>query len=420
MSFKSFKYRIYPNKSQQKTLNHTLDLCQFLYNNSLEQKKTYYNKLGKYLSFHEQRKELIEVKEIFTEYEKIHSQVLCDVQDRLDKAYLAAFKRHKRGEKFGHPRFRGKNRYNSFTYPQFKLDIISREQLLKKKHKKEKRHKKNKLIKSTQDIGKPETQYIYLSKIGYIKINYHTPILEKIKACTVQKSKTNKWYVNIIFEENTQFLPKTNNIIGIDLGIQKLITTSNKEVIENPKFMDKHEEKLKKDHQRYSKDPSPKKKKILAKSYEKVTNSRRDYQHKVSKKLVQENDVIILEDLNIKNMIKNNKDQEKINLIKLIEDACWGQLKEYITYKAEKAGKKLLLVNSAYTSKTCSKCDNIDYDLKLKDRTYKCKQCGYKENRDYNAAINIKNRGISQYGDLPEIRDIISSTGCGKKSSANS
>jgi len=290
----------------------------------------------------------------------LHSQVAQDVLRRLDKAFQNFFRRVKTGDKPGYPRFQGKDRYDSFTYPQSGFKIL--------------------------DDGK-----LKLSRIGTIRMFVHREIVGKIKTCTILRDGA-QWYACFSVE-----LPKVERVepetsIGIDLGINTLATLSDGTQIENPKTLDKYDSKLRKAQKDLSRKKKGsnnrnKQKTVLKGAYRKVRNARKDYMHKASRILADTYDIIVFEDLQIRNMVKNH------HLARSIHDASWNMLINFTTYKAEEAGGSVKLVNPRNTSKQCSVCGCIQA-MPLSQRTYRCPDCGNVIDRDHNAAINILNRHV--------------------------
>lgn len=364
---KSYKYRIYPNDSQIKKFENHLYLCRYLYNSSLEERISFYKKYKKSLSCYEQIKSLPDIKEIFPEYKNIFSQVLQATLKQTDSTFKSFFKR-----KMGFPRFKNQSRFRSFLYPQlgFKID-------------------KNRL---------------FLSKIGYVKIKLHRPIEGELKNCRIIKSFANKWYVCLTCKNvPKEHFSKTEKEIGIDLGVKNYLVTSEGEIIENPKFLRKTQDRLKWVQKRLSKskrkDPKRIQKKLLvARLHEKIKNQREDFQHKLSLNIVRKYDLICVEDLNIKDM------KSFRNLNRAIGDCAWNNFIHKLSYKAESADKILIKVDPKDTTKMCSSCGKI-VPKDLSDRIHEC-ECGLKIDRDLNASINILNRGKQS---LPrENRDIFS------------
>jgi putative transposase len=356
-AMKTYKYRLYPTKTQKLKLESTLNDCRWLYNSALEQRKIAYRQFGVSLNYYKQASELKELG-----FKHIHSQVLQDVLKRADKAFQNFFRRVKLGEKPGYPRFKGYGWYDSFTYPQSGFNLTD-----------------NKLK---------------LSKIGTIKVKLHRKIKGTIKTCTI-KRELNNWYVCFACEVEPMPLPKTNKVIGVDMGLEKFATLSDNTMIENPKYLRKSESKLKCEQRKLSRkkkgsNQRKKQRERVAKLHRKIRNQRTDFLHKESKKLVDNYDVIVFEDLQIKNMVKNH------HLAKSISDASWSKFIEYTTYKAENAGKMVKFVNPRNTSQICSSC-GLTVKKSLAVRVHKC-TCGLTLDRDVNAAINILRLGTNPGG----------------------
>ena len=357
---KTFEFRLYPNSLQLKEMTTTIDVCRNIYNEMLSDRKNAYDRCGVGLSYYQQ------VEGAKTLNTGIHSQIVQDVLRRLDKAFQNFFRRVKNGDKkAGYPRFQGRNRYDSFTYPQSGFKIL--------------------------EDGK-----LKLSKIGIVRMFMHRKIEGKVKICTIKRDG-NQWYAcfGVELPEPTQKRIKTS--IGVDVGITTLATLSDNTTIENPKTLNNYDSKLKKAHRNLSRkikgsSNRNKQKTILAGIYRKVRNTRKDYLHKASHFLVDNYDKIVFEDLRIKNMVKNH------HLARSIHDASWGMLINFTTYKAEEAGGVVEMVNPRNTSKTCSICGNVK-SMPLSQRTYKCPTCGNIMDRDHNASINILNRRVLTDGE---------------------
>ena len=351
---RTFKYRLYPTKDQVQILAYCLATCRHLYNEMLEDRKNAYDRCGIGLNYNQQAGQLKYLNP------GIYSQVAQDVLRRLDKAFRNFFRRVKNGDKkAGYPRFQGKNRYDSFAYPQTGFKIKD---------------------------GK-----LHLSKIGSIRIFMHREIEGKIKTCTI-KQEGDQWYVCFSVELPDIETKEIKTSVGVDVGITTLATLSDGTEIENPKTLDKYDSKLRKAHRDLSRKKKGssnrnKQKVVLAGIYRKVRNARKDYLHKASRILADTYDQIVFEDLQIKNMVKNH------HLARSIHDASWGMLINFTTYKAEYAGGAVELVNPRNTSKECSVCGNTQ-PMPLSQRTYRCPNCGAVMGRDHNAAINIRNRAV--------------------------
>lgn len=359
---KAFKYRIYPNKEQEKALVASLDACRWLYNHFLEERKVGWETDKKSFSKYGQDTSIKQLKEEHPFLENAYSQSLQNVSARIDLAFRAFFRRVKKGEKPGYPRFRGKFRYDSFTYPQMGFCL--------------------------------HDNFVRLSKIGCVKIRKHRDVEGTIKTCTVRRTQTGKWFVTFACNIEKEVIKQPPNpATGIDMGISKFVTFSNGETIENPKFFRKEEKALVKAQRKFSKQEKDslerkKARKVVARVHERITNKRHNFAHQESRKIVNSFNTIVAEALSIKSMTKNNFR----NLNKSIQDASWNMFLNCIEYKAEDAGKQLVRVNPAYTSQTCSHCGHRQ-KLKLSERMYKCSKCDLSLDRDHNAAINILTLG---------------------------
>lgn len=323
---RAFKYRIYPTKTQEKTLIVNLRLCCNLYNVSLQHRRDVYKSVQRSVSYEEQADELPLIKKDFPEYENIHSQVLQDVLKRVEKSYKGFFSRIKfKSGKAGFPRFRSNDRFDSFTFPQSGYKICST----------------NKRIR--------------LSRIGNIKIKLHRKIPDGaiIKTCTI-KREGRHWYCVLSCDITVKVTKKkvVSAPIGIDLGLTDFIYLSDGTHIKNPKYLSKSESKLKLIQSEYSKNKTKPLKRKLSRLHRKITNQRNDFLHKTSKSMVDKYDLIAYEDLKISKMIVDNK----FDLQKSIHDASWGKFIAMIKYKAEDAGTYTIAVNPKGTSQRCSNC----------------------------------------------------------------
>jgi len=398
---KAYKFRIYPTSKQEIKLIKTLDTCRNLYNNSLEERIKAHelqqisipkiikdNKpneairlinLRKKNDYYEQQKGLLELKEKYPEYKEVYSQVLQDTLKRLDKSFDNFFRRVKNKENPGFPRFKSRNGYDSFTYSQKGFEL------------------------KDDDLN--------LSKIGSIRIFQHREIEGIIKTCTIKRD-IDQWYCTIVTEINEQItqVPIINKV-GIDVGLKTFLTLSNGEQIESPKYLLESERRLTKEQRRLSRKKfrkievtdkkTNKLKKIkvptknrvkqrikVAKAHRKIRNQRKDFNHKTSRKLVTDYDLIVFEKLQIQDMMINSHSIRNRN----ISDVAWYQLQTFTSYKAEWAGKKVMFVNPKNTSQICSNC-GIIVKKDLSVRIHNC-ICGLSIDRDLNAAINILNRGM--------------------------
>jgi len=367
---RTFKYRIYPTKGQESTLTEWLNTCRILYNQSLHERKEAYERDKSSINYYDQANALKERKKGNGYFTAVHSQVLQDALKRLDKAFQNFFRRVKNGDdEAGYPRFKSKDRFNSFPFPQSGFKI--------------------------------EAEKLVLSKIGAIKLIQHREIPEAgiIKTCAIKRA-VDQWYVTFVVElpdaevEKKEITP-TSSAIGVDLGLTDMATLSTGEKIDNPKWLRASEKKLAKEQRRLARKKKKsnnrkKQKAIVAMVHRKIRNQRSDFHHKISTELVADYDLIVFEDLKIKNMVKNHY------LAKSISDAGWDQLVGFTSYKAEYAGKTMELVNPRRTSQECCICGNIQ-QMPLSQRIYHCSNCGTVMDRDENAAIHIRNRGLAKY-----------------------
>ncbi|WP_028775837.1 RNA-guided endonuclease InsQ/TnpB family protein [Shimazuella kribbensis] len=351
--FRTYQFRLYPTKKQQEKIHFTLERCRLLYNRLLQERICAYQGEQKNLTYYEQKKTLPDRKKAIPELKQVYSQVLQQVVEKLDKTYRAFFQRVQNKQKGGFPRYKGENRYRSFTYPQSGYTL--------------------------------EGKCLQLSKIGSIRIRMHRGIKGVIKICTIMQ-KNGKYYTCFSCQVKPASQPKTGKQVGIDLGVKHLAVTSDEQFFSAPKHLRKSESHIKRLQRSIFKKKKGSKRrkkvvKVLARTHEKIANRRKDYAHKLSCLLVQAYDFIAFEDLSISNMVKNHQ------IAKNIVDAGWGQLVQYTTYKAESAGKRVVLVDPYQTSQRCSCCGEI-VKKTLAERVHRC-ICGYEQDRDINAAINI-------------------------------
>jgi putative transposase len=351
--FKSLKYRLYPTNSQKELISKHIGSSRFVYNLALETKTTAY--LGNKHNFSpfDLIKQLPDLKKECEWLKDVNSQSLQQSIQNMDIAFKKFFKGS------GFPKYKSKHRGNkSFAIPQ-NVSV-----------------KDNRLI-------------IPKFKEG-IEIILHRSINGKIKSATISITPTGKYFVSILIDTNTQvpdkYIITKENTIGIDLGIKNFAITSEGELFENPKNLRKIQSKLKYAQRKYSKNKGKRTKQYIALLHEKVVNKRKDFLHKISTKLIRENQTIAIEDLNISGMLKNH------NLAQAISDVSWSTFVSMLEYKAEWNGNNIIKIGRfAPSSKTCSCCGNINKELKLKDREWVCNNCNSILDRDINASINIKN-----------------------------
>ena len=366
---KTYKYRIYPTKEQTAKFEEILDICRILYNDCITERRDAWETCHKSISYYDQQNQLPAIKEFDEDLKLIHSHIIQDVLRRVDKAYKNFYRRVKNGSrKVGFPRYKGRNRYDSFTYPQYGNGV------------------------------KLKDEKLYLSKIGDIRIFLHRDIPEAstIKTCTIKKD-TDQWYA--CFSVELQDAPKKEKIesvVGVDVGLKNIVTLSTGEQIEPPRHLRASEKKLAKEQRRLSRkeegsENRKKQKTIVVRVHRKIRNQRSDFNHKLSRKLVTNFDLIAFEDLRIKNMLKNH------HLAKSISDAGWNQLQNFTSYKAAEAGRYTDFVVANGTTIDCSVC-GYSVPKTLATRIHHCLNCGNIQDRDHNAAMNIRNRAICTLG----------------------
>lgn len=361
---KTFKYRLQPSRSQRTKLVQTLEMCRWVYNETLATRKNAWEQEKKSISLYDTSKMLTLWKQERPELRDVFSQVLQNVQERVDLAFKAFFRRVKAGEKAGYPRFRGYGRYDSFTFKQFGFKLLE--------------------------------NGLFLSKIGAMKIILHRPIQGKIKTLTIQKDAVGNWYACFACEVQPEALPFNDFVIGIDMGLACFAKFSDGHGIDNPRFFRRDEQKLAKAQRKLSKaeQDTPeraKRRKAVQHIHQRIANRRRDFAHQKSRELVNTFGFMAFEDLQIKNMLQNHR------LAKSISDAAWRQLITYTTYKAENAGRVVVLVEPRKTSKQCSSC-GVMVEKSLAVRVHHCPECGLMMDRDQNAAINILRLGLESLG----------------------
>jgi putative transposase len=365
---KMFQYRLYPTKKQEKLLNDTLNECRWLYNHLLEKRKDAYEQEGKSLSCYGQQATFPMLKQQRPSLKSVHSQVLQNVAVRIDLAFKAFFRRCKVGSNPGFPRFRGANRYDSFTYPQFGFKIDQQGKLA-------------------------------LSGIGHLKMVLHRQLRGTIKTLTIQRSSTGKWDASFSVECEPERLSDVPEQVGIDVGLKTFATLSDGTEIENPRFFRKEEKALARGQRKHSKlakgTPERRKhRKVVARMHERIRFKRANFTHQESRKIVNGFSVICVEDLHVNGMTHNRC------LAKSIHDASWSEFFSKLSCKAEEAGRRYVAVNPAYTSQDCSRCHHRQM-MPLSERTYHCPCCLLSLDRDLNASKNILAVGLHSLGIQP-------------------
>ena len=361
---KTFKYRLYPTKNQKTLLDKTLESCRFLYNEFLEERQQIYNTYKFSLNYYDQQNYLPTLKKEFPHLGQVHSQVLQNVAKRVDLAYQAFFRRLKNGETPGFPRFRGKNRYDSFTYSQSGFSLIG--------------------------------NVLRLSGIGKVPIVVHRPLEGRVKTCTIQKNSCGEWFASFSCDKISPKPLQTSPLsVGIDLGLTEFLATSEGDVIKNPKYGKRSAKRLTQAQRKLAAQEKgtverQAKKKIVSKVYKKVVNQRTDFFYKTANRLVGEYGYIFAEDLKPSDMTS----YRAVN--RTLYDTAWVSFLFILSCKAAEAGREFRKVNPAHTSQDCSACE-YRQKMPLSVRVYKCPSCGLELSRDVNAARNIKRLGLESW-----------------------
>jgi len=375
---KAYRYRIYPTKAQEEFFEKTFGCCRFVWNKMLEEKLETLRQGRKIPRITPAR-----YKKEYPFLREVDSLALANVQLEQEKAFKDFFKNSKH---FGIPKFKRKKDKQSYTT-------------------------NNQQTKSGNETIRVDFEkgLLYLPKVkSGIKAVFHRKFEGKIKSATVVKTKAGRYYVSILVnvqdprnkEVNRIFenevTKRENFICGIDTGLISFVTIANDtgiSKIEYPKYLIKAEKRLKRLHRQLSRKKKGSKnwekaREKLAKEYEYVKNSREDFLHKISKTIIDENQVVVVESLNVKGL-------SRTRLSKYILDSSWSKFLRYLKYKADWYGRKVIEADKSFpSSKMCSRCGYINKELKLKDRVWICPKCKAVHDRDENAAKNLRNYGI--------------------------
>jgi putative transposase len=372
-----YQFRLYPTASQEAGLLATLETCRRFYNDCLAERKAAYETEKRTVTKFEQLRRVKELKATNPYAAGVHSHVLQVVVSDLDKAFQAFFRRVKSGEKAGYPRFKGRDRFDSIGF------------------------------KENGNGFKVDGRRLKLSGIGRVAVRWHREMVGTVKTLRVCR-RAGHWYASFACEVEAEPLPATGEVAGVDVGVASLLTTSDGEHIDNPRWYRAAQAKLRRLQRAVSRKKlggKNRKKTVraLQTHHQRVRNRRQDFLNKVAHALITRYDGIALEDLRIRNMVRNHY------LSKSILDAGWNYLLTRLQAKAEGAARVIELVAPAYTSKTCSACGAVFESLTLSDRWVSC-ACGLSLCRDHNAARNIlcrsrfgQNRWASTQGSSPSV-----------------
>ncbi|WP_449462601.1 transposase [Tardisphaera miroshnichenkoae] len=369
---KTLKVRLYPTDSQKVLLEKHFGACRFVWNYFLELRAKYYaehkDDKKKGLTLFETLRMLTEIKRQYPWLNEVNSQSLQQSLRKLDIAFRAFFKRNS-----DYPNFRSKKEDQYFVIPQnFFIDG------------------KRLIIPKFQEG---------------IKFRDHAAMPEKIHEIVVTR-EGDRYYASIWYESYER-PPKGSGVVGLDMGAAHFLVTSDGVAVEPLNAFKKFEKRLRKEHERLSRKKKGGKNRIkqvrrLRRVYQRVKDARNDFLHKVSTAIAKSYDTVIVEDLNVKGMVRNHR------LAKSISDQGWYEFKQMLSYKLEERGAQLIKIGRFDpSSKLCSRCGAIKHDLKLSDRVFHCDVCGLTIDRDLNAAINILNIGLIKVGrDTPEFTPV--------------
>ncbi len=363
--YKRLKVKLYPTHKQKEMLENHFNGYRYCYNLCLEYKQHVYDFYKLNISGFTMQAELFEIRKESDWLIKCKAECIRDAALNVEKAYKNFFK----GK--GFPKYKSKKGNQSFSAYQ-SINC-----------------KNNKLS-------------FFRNKMSFKTSKEYSELLEthKIKQCTFKRDVCGDYWATFLIDtEETIILPKSHNVIGIDLGIKDLVITSEGEVFENKKFMQSSYFKLRKLQRKFTKTTKGGKNREklrikIAKLCRKIRNQKEHYYHQITNTLLRDNQTIIMETLNVKGMLGEKE------LSRNISDASWGLLTQMLEYKSAWYGREIIKINQYFpSSKTCSNCGYVKEKLTLKERTYSCESCGFEIDRDLNAAINIKNSGLR----IPEV-----------------
>ena len=363
---KAIKIRIYPTVEQVDFINKQLGCCRFVYNNCLAFRKDSYQNEHISVSSSSAVKHITVLKKDNEWLKNVHSKVLQQSVRDMNQAYDNFFKLHK-----GFPKFKSKHdNRQSCRFPKDAFIGV--------------RGNRIDLIKVLKDI------HFKCSRNDERYLNRNQ---DKVKSITLSKEPNGKFYLSVLIDKPLRQVPQSSSMVGLDLGIKDFAVTSDGQVIENIHFKKNEESRLKRLQRQISKKVvgSKNREKVrlrFAKLNEKIRNRKLNFLHDVTNHLIDENQVIVMEDLNVKGMVRNHK------LAESISEVNWGEFRRILTYKAAWHGRQLVFIDRFYpSSKRCNHCGYIYKELTLKDRQWVCPECGSLIDRDYNAALNILEEG---------------------------
>ena len=364
---KAIKIRIYPSDEQKQFINRQLGCCRVVYNSCLAYRRDKYEKEGISITSLQAINYIVELKKDREWLKEVHSKVLQQSVMDMNSSYKNFFE-----GRSGFPKFKSKKDYEQkCRFPKDAFIGI--------------RGNRIDLIKSLKDIH---------FKCSVKDERYLNKNQDKVHSLTLTRNKVGQYYLSVLVDKQIEPKQSVNSVVGIDLGIKDFVITSEGQVFENLHFKKSETNKLKRLQRQLSrKQPnSNNREKVrikLAKLNQKIRNKKLHYLHQVSNQLVSENQIICMEDLNVKGMMKNH------NLAESIQEMNFGEFKNLLTYKCLQYGRQLVFIDKFYpSSKTCHCCGYVNKSLKLSDRQWICPECNSVIDRDLNAAMNIKDEGL--------------------------
>ena len=365
---KAFKFRLYPNEDQKIQLAKTFGSCRFVYNNYLAKRIDLYKTEQKYMNYNACSADLTVLKKEKLWLKEIDKCALQNSLKDLDRAYQNFFREIKNGNKDqGFPKFKSKHNHEL----KYRTQCVYRERTV-----------------PTIEI---KNNKIKLPKLKWVRFAKSRETQGRILNCTVTKTYSGKYFISICCTDvEIRKFENNSNIIGIDLGLKDFAITSYGEIIDNPKYLSKLENKLKKEQKKKGRKNRNKQRIKLNIVHEKITNQRNDFLQKLSTRLIKENQIICLEDLDVKEMMKNHK------LAKAISDVSWSEFIRMLQYKSLWHDRIIQKVDRYFpSSQLCNICGYKNIEVKdLSVRDWICPECNSHHNRDVNAAINIRNEGL--------------------------
>ncbi len=375
----AFRFRLYPNRKQEKKLRRMIEAGRRLWNEALAHRKQRWEEKRLSTSYNQQCWILTAERQVDPLLGELYSQAGQEILKRLDKAFKAFFERRAR-----YPRFKKLSESGSFAYPQAYNGSVK---------------------------PNPVRKRLFLSKVGNVKVVFHRELpsrREKLKTCTIVREPNGEWHASLVYEDDEEApqLPKKfASPVGVDLGLKSLIATTDGVKIPHPQFLRKAEGLLKRLQRSFSRTRigsgnRERARRLLAVRSSKVARQREDFDHKLSAELVRKHDLIVFEDLRVRNMVRDHA------LAKSIADAGWGQVRGFSEYKAERAGKLVVKVFPAYSTQECCFCGALN-QVPLSVRSFDCRGCNRTLDRDFNAAWIVLKRGLAQVGqDMPELKPV--------------